>query len=61
MTIFSDVHEIQERLKQKKALPSFEKAGPRSKTFHDPSWAKAAIVTCGGLYPGINDAIKALI
>jgi 6-phosphofructokinase 1 len=61
VTIFSDVHEIKERLQQNKPLPSFEKAGPRSKIFHDPSWAKAAIVTCGGLCPGINDVIKALI
>jgi 6-phosphofructokinase 1 len=40
---------------------SFEMAGPREKIFFDPSKAKAAIVTCGGLCPGINDVIRSLV
>ena len=44
-----------------KGLPAFEKAGPREMIFHDPSWSRAAIVTCGGLCPGINDVIKGLV
>lgn len=39
----------------------FEKAGPRRKIFFDPKETKAAIVTCGGLSPGINDVIRALV
>ncbi len=42
-------------------IPSFEKAGPREKIFHDPAWTRAAIVTCGGLCPGLNDVIKGLV
>jgi 6-phosphofructokinase 1 len=42
-------------------IPSFQKAGPREKLFHDPSWSRAAIVTCGGLSPGLNDVIKGLV
>lgn len=42
-------------------VPSFEKAGPRKKIFHDPAWSKAAIVTCGGLCPGLNDVIKGIV
>ncbi len=42
-------------------FPAFQKAGPRAKIFHDPSWTKAAIVTCGGLCPGLNDVIKGLV
>jgi 6-phosphofructokinase 1 len=42
-------------------LPSFVQAGPRPQIFHDPSWTRAAIVTCGGLCPGLNDVIKALV
>lgn len=42
-------------------LTSFEIAGPRRKIFFDPSKVKAAIVTCGGLCPGINDVIRALV
>ena len=39
---------------------SVELAGPRDKIFFDPSQTKAAIVTCGGLCPGINDVIRSL-
>lgn len=42
-------------------FPAFQKAGPRRKIFHDPCWTKAAIVTCGGLCPGLNDVIKGLV
>ena len=40
---------------------SVEVAGPREKIFFDPSKTKAAIVTCGGLCPGINDVIRAVV
>jgi 6-phosphofructokinase 1 len=40
---------------------SVEVAGPREKIFFDPSKTKAAIVTCGGLCPGINDVIRSLV
>ena len=40
---------------------SLEVAGPREKIFFDPSKTKAAIVTCGGLCPGINDVIRSLV
>ena len=35
----------------------FEKAGPRKSIYFDPERAKAAIVTCGGLCPGLNNVI----
>ena len=40
---------------------SVEVAGPREKIFFDPAQTKAAIVTCGGLCPGINDVIRAVV
>ena len=40
---------------------SFEAAGPRQKLYFDSSRAKCAIVTCGGLCPGINDVIRAIV
>lgn len=40
---------------------SFQKAGPREKIFFDPERTRAAIVTCGGLCPGINDVIRGLV
>ena len=42
-------------------LPAFEPAGPRRKIFFDPSKTRAAIVTCGGLCPGFNDVIRAIV
>ena len=42
-------------------MPTFEKAGPRAKIFHDPAWSRAAIVTAGGLCPGLNHVIKGLV
>jgi 6-phosphofructokinase 1 len=38
----------------------FEKAGPRRRIFFDPARTRAAIVTCGGLCPGINSVIRSL-
>ena len=40
---------------------SVELAGPRERIFFEPVQAKAAIVTCGGLCPGINDVIRAIV
>jgi 6-phosphofructokinase 1 len=39
----------------------FEAAGPRRKIFFDPPTAVGAIVTCGGLCPGLNDVIRAIV
>jgi 6-phosphofructokinase 1 len=39
----------------------FEMAGPREKVFFEPSKTKCAIVTCGGLCPGINDVIRSIV
>jgi len=41
--------------------PSFELAGPRKYIYFDPVKTKAAIVTCGGLCPGINDVIRSIV
>ncbi len=40
---------------------SFENAGPRRKIFFNPAKTKAAIVTCGGLCPGLNNVIQSLV
>ncbi len=42
-------------------LAAFELAGPRRKLFFDPANSSCAIVTCGGLCPGINDVIRGLV
>jgi 6-phosphofructokinase 1 len=38
-----------------------EKAGPREKLYFKPSEVHAAIVTCGGLCPGLNDVMRAIV
>ena len=38
-----------------------EKAGPREKIYFDPSKVCAAVVTCGGLCPGLNDVIRSIV
>src|SRR5690242_6202677 len=38
----------------------FELAGPREKLFFDGKSTRAAIVTCGGLCPGLNNVIRSL-
>ena len=43
------------------ASQSFEKASPRAKIFFDPKETRAAILTAGGLCPGINNVIRSLV
>ncbi|MFO7965696.1 MAG: ATP-dependent 6-phosphofructokinase [Desulfobacterales bacterium] len=52
---------ITERIRNNEEIPSFEMAGPRSKIYFDPSKLKCAMVTCGGLCPGLNDIIRAIV
>jgi len=52
---------MRRREKQLGHLPSFERAGPHAKIFHDPSWTRVGIVTAGGLCPGLNNVIKGLV
>ena len=40
--------------------PSLEKAGPRERIFFRPEKTTAAIVTCGGLSPGLNNVIRSV-
>ena len=40
---------------------SFEKAGPYEHLYFDPAKTKAAIVTCGGLCPGLNNVIRSIV
>jgi len=48
-------------IKEGKEIPSFEMAGPRRKIYFDPSKLKCALVTCGGLCPGLNDIIRSIV
>jgi 6-phosphofructokinase 1 len=61
VVMLQDREEIVSRVKAGKELPAFEMAGPRQRIFFDPSKTGVAIVTCGGLCPGINNVIRTLV
>jgi 6-phosphofructokinase 1 len=56
-----DDHRIARMLHNGRALPGFEMAGPRRQIFFDPSKLKCALVSCGGLCPGLNDIIRSIV
>ncbi len=53
--------EVNRQITGKEAPPSYEKAGPREKIYFRPTYTTAAIVTCGGLCPGINNVIRSIV
>jgi 6-phosphofructokinase 1 len=57
----SMLSDVQEYLRAGDELPSFELAGPRERIFFDPRGLRCGIVTCGGLCPGLNDVIRAVV
>lgn len=57
----SDLREIETFQNQGKKPPCFETAGAREKIYFDASKLKCGIVTCGGLCPGLNDVIRAIV
>jgi 6-phosphofructokinase 1 len=52
---------IEECFRQGKEPVSFMKAGPRAQIYFDPSKLKCALVTCGGLCPGLNNVIRSVV
>jgi 6-phosphofructokinase 1 len=54
-------HKVIKAVKGRKKILSFERAGPRNKIFFDPSKLRCAIVSCGGLCPGINAIVRAIV
>ncbi len=57
----SNLAEIESLLAEGKRPPTLEMAGPRERIYFDPSKLKCGIVTCGGLCPGLNDVIRAIV
>ena len=57
----NNLETIQEYLEAANTPPYFEKAGPRDRIYFDPSNLKCGIVTCGGLCPGLNDVVRAIV
>ncbi len=40
---------------------SFELAGPRERIFWNPATVRVAVVTCGGLAPGLNKVLQSIV
>jgi 6-phosphofructokinase 1 len=56
-----DDRQISRMVSEGQHLPCFELAGPRRQIFFDPSKLKCALVSCGGLCPGLNDIIRSIV
>ncbi|OBQ57657.1 ATP-dependent 6-phosphofructokinase [Halodesulfovibrio spirochaetisodalis] len=54
-------NELHEEITDEPIPLCFEKAGPREHVFFDTPKTKCAIVTCGGLCPGINEVIRSIV
>ncbi|MEW5297418.1 MAG: hypothetical protein WDW36_000628 [Sanguina aurantia] len=53
---------LEASMSQEYALPPWAvRAGARKTIYHDPAQVTAAIVTCGGLCPGLNDVVQGLV
>jgi 6-phosphofructokinase 1 len=61
VVLHSNPLKLQGMLEKDGKLLAMEQAGPREKIYFDPSKLKCGIVTCGGLCPGLNDVIRAVV
>jgi len=61
LLVDAELHSFQEHMERGEEPPSLEQAGPRSHIYFEPAKTKAAIVTCGGLCPGLNNVIRAIV
>jgi 6-phosphofructokinase 1 len=56
----SDTRNLAPYLEDGALPPAFEEAGPRRNLAFQPADVTAAMVTCGGLCPGLNDVVRSL-
>lgn len=56
-----DLAQVQAYITAGKTPPALELAGPRERIFFRPTDVRAAIVSSGGLCPGINDVVRSLV
>ena len=52
---------LQKMMEKGESPPALEVAGPRKTVYFDPSKVRCAVATCGGLCPGLNDIIRAIV
>jgi 6-phosphofructokinase 1 len=59
--VTADFDLLQEYEKRGMEVPRFREAGPRELLYHSPESVKAAIVTTGGLAPGLNCVVHSIV
>ncbi|MBK8806905.1 MAG: ATP-dependent 6-phosphofructokinase [Bacteroidales bacterium] len=57
----TSVNQVKEDIAKGLDPLSFEKAGPKEFIYFEPAKTKVAIVTCGGLCPGLNNVIRSVV
>jgi 6-phosphofructokinase 1 len=57
----NSLNEIMDIIANDEMPISFEKIGPKEFLYFEPAKTKVAIVTCGGLCPGLNNVIRGLV
>jgi len=60
-SVTADMDVIGEFAGKSKLVPSFLEAGPHQLLYHDPQSVRAAIVTSGGLAPGLNCVVHSIV
>ncbi|WP_457577470.1 ATP-dependent 6-phosphofructokinase [Desulfomarina sp.] len=55
------LNSVAEDIRNDRKPLNLEPAGPREKIYFDPSKLRCAIVTCGGLCPGLNGIIQTIV
>ena len=60
-SLTADMDVISLCIRETKEIPSLQEAGPRSLLFHDPHQVRAAIVTTGGVAPGLNSIVHSIV
>jgi 6-phosphofructokinase 1 len=58
---YNPYYSVADQIEPKPLEEGFEVAGPRAKIYFNPSQTRTAIVTCGGLCPGINAVVRGLV
>lgn len=58
---YSDISTVEQLTATGSPLPSFAIAGPRTQIYFRPEETTCALVTCGGLCPGLNDVIRSVV
>src|SRR5262245_19804025 len=54
------LHGVRSRVGEAPSSVGFERAGAREQIFFDPAKTRAAVVTAGGLCPGLNNVVRTL-